>query len=366
MFDIDFVLNSQQLIKELVNGEWKDRPDSELLAAFDKLHSTNPVLFNIEDTNACNMKCIMCPRTELMTRAIKTLSLKDFELVLKQISPPSKDELEQLKNHAIHEFGIKENEQSEDHFYYFIISRSINLHGYGETIIDPEIHHKVKLCKDYGFETYFSCVPNNVTLKKAEQLMQAGLTYLKFAMESLSDEVQQQIRGPRAKFSEAYHIIQQVMELKRKLNSDTTFIATMLEMDGPTENKKMQQEFLNKFRELGLYSYIKTRDNQWLEESGNNTFKPSPKAFCEYPFTSLSIMSDGNVVPCTQDYNSEMIMGNIHQETLEEIWNEKKYRQFREYHITGKFPENFKCNERCDNMMVCERKRGEKPRMRVM
>ena len=70
--------------------------------------------------------------------------------------------------------------------------------------------------------------------------------------------------------------------------------------------------------------------------------------YCEFPWTSLTVMADGSVVPCTQDYDCEMTLGNVNNESLESIWNGPKYKQFRQWHISGKFPEGFKCANRCD------------------
>ena len=39
---------------------------------------------------------------------------------------------------------------------------------------------------------------------------------------------------------------------------------------------------------------------------------------------STTIMADGNVVPCTQVSNSELVMGNINENSLDEIWNSEK------------------------------------------
>ena len=43
--------------------------------------------------------------------------------------------------------------------------------------------------------------------------------------------------------------------------------------------------------------------------------------YCEYPWISTTVMADGNVVPCTQVSNNELVMGNINENSLEEIWN---------------------------------------------
>ena len=36
-------------------------------------------------------------------------------------------------------------------------------------------------------------------------------------------------------------------------------------------------------------------------------------------------MAEGNVVPCTQISNNEIVLGNVNDEPLEKIWNGEKY-----------------------------------------
>ena len=50
----------------------------------------------------------------------------------------------------------------------------------------------------------------------------------------------------------------------------------------------------------------------------------------------MSVMADGNVVPCTQISNHEIVLGNVKENTLEEIWNGKKYDRMVNAHKDGK------------------------------
>jgi radical SAM protein with 4Fe4S-binding SPASM domain len=59
-------------------------------------------------------------------------------------------------------------------------------------------------------------------------------------------------------------------------------------------------------------------------------------------------MADGNVVPCTQISNNELVLGNVNENTLEEIWNGPKYEELRKMHVTGKFSKDHKCDKKCD------------------
>jgi radical SAM protein with 4Fe4S-binding SPASM domain len=59
-------------------------------------------------------------------------------------------------------------------------------------------------------------------------------------------------------------------------------------------------------------------------------------------------MADGSVVPCTQDYDTEVVLGDAKEKTLEDIWDDEAFEDLRRMHITGEFPPGHKCQERCD------------------
>ena len=110
------------------------------------------------------------------------------------------------------------------------------------------------------------------------------------------------------------------------------------------------KEFLKFWSDKEVFAYIKSQDNRWLYENDKNLKSQSHYAsqYCEYPWLSLTVMADGSVVPCTQVSNSELVLGNVNETPLEEIWNGDKYKKLREMHVTGKFPKGHKCNEKCD------------------
>jgi radical SAM protein with 4Fe4S-binding SPASM domain len=65
---------------------------------------------------------------------------------------------------------------------------------------------------------------------------------------------------------------------------------------------------------------------------------------------SMTIKSNGEAAMCMEDYNNEIILGDVTKQTLGEIWNGDKYRQFRLGHINIK--NYFKCNDQCDMKLI--------------
>jgi uncharacterized radical SAM superfamily Fe-S cluster-containing enzyme len=53
----------------------------------ERLRSDKPVVYNIETTNACNMRCQMCPRTTMMTRPVETMKPDLFRRIIDQLTP---------------------------------------------------------------------------------------------------------------------------------------------------------------------------------------------------------------------------------------------------------------------------------------
>jgi radical SAM protein with 4Fe4S-binding SPASM domain len=48
---------------------------------------------------------------------------------------------------------------------------------------------------------------------------------------------------------------------------------------------------------------------------------------CYSPFVSVDIVANGDVAPCHIFY--DLVMGNLHEQSIKEIWNDKRYIKFR-------------------------------------
>ena len=70
-----------------------------------------------------------------------------------------------------------------------------------------------------------------------------------------------------------------------------------------------------------------------------------PWSKCYRPLTLMYITANGNVLPCcispfaTVDYDS-IILGNVFENALEEIWTGSKYENFRQQHQTAAPPKS--------------------------
>lgn len=355
MFDIRFFQKIDALKTKIVREGRTALSVVEVAHALETARDPRPHVCNVETTNVCNMKCKMCPRTTLMSRGPQALTEEDFVQVLDQVRPHSPEELQEFWKFITSRYDMDVNEKSENGFYFSVVARCLILHGYGEPLLDPQLVNRVREATARNIPTYLSCVPANLTVARAEALMQAGLTVLKVSIDGLNDEAMKAIRGPRNNFQESFRTVLDVLNLKKEKGFKTLIVPTMISFSESPEAREQHRRFLELWEGRDAWAYVKSQDNRWLyEEKDEKPVNRSHYAaqFCEQPWLALTVMANGDVVPCMQDYNTELKLGNIHEQTLEEIWNGEAYRRFREYHVTGNFPPGHKCVSRCDQKKI--------------
>ena len=85
MYDIDFFKKTNNLKKKITSNLLKSADIEDISIELESLRKKSPYIYNIETTNYCNMKCVMCPRTMFMTRKNIWIDDKLFENLITDI-----------------------------------------------------------------------------------------------------------------------------------------------------------------------------------------------------------------------------------------------------------------------------------------
>lgn len=348
MLDIDFYMKYDKLQSELINN--KNINEMFLYMELEKIRNREPVIYNIETTNRCNMRCKMCPRTTMMTRSMEDIDRQTFINIIKQIKPHSDELWSSWKRFCEDKYKIFENDPpSENHFFLYVISKVIQLHGYGDPLLDCHMHEYVEILHNNGFYSYFSCNPSNINLPLTYKMLDAGLDYIKYSIESVDDNEHKKIRGSASNFTESFKKINQVLQYKKNNNLNTTVVITMLNL-----NRKNQKEDFDKliqaFKGLDVYVYLKSEDCQWYRKDYHGTESIHWSEVCKHPWMTMTVKSNGEVAMCMEDFNNEIILGDVGKESLKSIWNGDKYDEFRKNHIY--LHNNMKCINQCDMKLI--------------
>ncbi len=350
MLDINFYMKFDEVVEDIRSK--KLQSIGEVENALEKIRSQNPIVYNIETTNRCNMRCKMCPRTTMMTRKIEDIDRETFISVIEQLHPHSPEEWNKWKSYCERKYGIREcDEASENHFFLYIISKVIQLHGYGDPLLDKHMHEYVSLLHERGFYSYFSCNPANINLDLTYKMLDAGLDYIKYSIESVDDSVHKSIRGEMSNFTESYKKIQEVLQYKHNRNLNTTIVITMLDLNR-TNQKEDYDKLLEAFKDMDVYIYLKSEDCQWYRKDFHGTKSIHWSEICKHPWMTMTIKSNGEATMCMEDFNNAIVLGDVHKNSLQEIWNDEPYKNFRKQHLN--VCQGIKCNEECDMKLIGE------------
>ena len=285
---------------------------------------THPQVFAIESTNRCQLKCLMCPRSE-MTRKIGDIEVDFFKLIIDR----------DCKYTA----------------YLF-------LDEMGEPLLHPNILDLIEYAQKRGIKVYLTTNACALNKEISENLLKLKLERLYISFEGVNKEIYERIRR-NANFEQVRVNIEYFCELKRKGKYKKPFIqidCIELRETIPSFNH-FRDYWKDKVDKVNLKSF---RD--WdgsipsiTELAPKIMPKPPLRERCPLPWFSVVVLWDGKVVPCCYDFDAKYVLGNLREESLEEIWNNDKMTRLREAHVYGEIDKIPLCKN-CSMMGLFERR----------
>lgn len=319
-----------------------------------------PKVLYIETTNRCNLRCKGCILYRGSWEPDRDLSLAELIRITDQLP-----DLEQ-----------------------------VYLHGIGEPLLNKALPDIIRHLKDRNVYTLFNS--NGVLLDDQRQraLVSAGLDELRISLDAASKRGYQKIRGSdqfeqivaNLKSLRLFQKQRQVTLPRLSLwflgtRDNISELPGLIKLAAQIGIEEVYLQRLVYFQDdegYGVARSAKTlqnaadgsskliKESQVLATSLGIRFNASgqsepakslhgeieaklPWSKCYRPMTLIYITANGNVLPCcispfaTVDYES-IILGNVFEDALEEIWRGSKYTSFRKQHQTSAPP---KCCRGC-------------------
>lgn len=297
-----------------------------------------PTALQIETTTSCNLNCKMCEHSYLKKNAI-SMDLNLFKKII------------------------------EGNGYLELV----NLTGIGEGLLNPDFFEMIEFAKSKNLYVWFN---DNFTLMNglnSKKMIDLGVDAIAISLDGATGKTYENIRQG-AKFDAVIGNIGKFQELKKNLGrrKPKLFFVTVVMNENFHEMPKMielakslgiNEVFFfgvltfNETRNLGLGNAEKPELEKAIEDAKKTAEKlkvkimclpelnPEKVEICTYAWTSPYIAANGDVLPCcfvTQRNNpailDEMCMGIAGQESVEEIWNGRKYVEFRKKWLEKKIP----------------------------
>ena len=303
----------------------------------------------VEITNLCNFHCTFCP-DEIMERK---RGMMDFEDACKIF-----DQVAREKNRLGPLYPIK-------------------LHQMGEPSIHPQLVEIVRYAeKEKGLPIELNTNCSLLTPELVDGLYEAGLTNFILSYQTPDAESFETRKAKNKKLTFELYLEKVRMAVERKVatgagtkleidimntrgsdgirivgsNSqadrvmlDWIAFARSLERKYGLEPKRHDLNFVDGgFRFLehdadtGRYEILPGVEILWKElHTWGNVIQGETSAqkvdgYCPAPNEQFVILWDGTVTVCCTDYEGTLAMGNVHEQSIEEIWTGPKWRRLRE------------------------------------
>jgi len=267
-----------------------------------------PMAVDIGVTNYCNASCIMCPHSKLTKMGI--MDMKLFKKII--------DNCKKL--------GIF----------------SVLLSFFGEPLIDKELIKKIKYAKSKQMKVAFYSNASLLTKKWAEDLIMAGLDGSTISFDGNSKETYEKIRK-NLNFEIVRENIRNLIKIRKKLNKKNPQIKLVLvELN---ENKKEIKDFYREWKGkvdginiINMRNWANEADVSKMGTKESFHFKKDLKRYpCALIWHKMVVDWNGDVVLCCDDWNHSTVLGNLKTQSIEEVWNGKRIRKIKEYHLSGQF-----------------------------
>jgi len=307
----NFFLSQSWLLSNPLYQHLQNKKINQTIDKYKKV----PFALRIENTNLCNAACFMCPHPQ-MRRKKGVMSRKLYKKIIDQAAS----------------LGID----------------YINLHNFGEPLLDHDFIWRVKYAKNKGIKK-ISTNTNAQTLNKklARQIVNSGLDEIYISLDAATKSTYKKIRIG-LDFDKVTTNVRSLIKLRPKLASSTPIIT--VDFLESSLNNNETQKFITQWRNLADNVCIsKIHDwsakKQSLTKEKFSNYVSFSKAPCRLPFTELLINWDGTVNLCCQDIEGEIVLGDANKQSLTQIWTSKKYQIIRNKHRQIKIDKLPLCND---------------------
>lgn len=227
--------------------------------------------------------------------------------------------------------------------------RLLSLTGHGEPLINPHISEMVAYAKEKNVAQRIEIISNGslLTKEKSKQLDEAGLDAIRISLQGLSAQKYTQVCSVNIDFEALIENIRYFYENKRKCEIFIKIMDIALE-DGE------EQKFYKIFGDISDRMHIELCKPVYEGVSYGNITATTDRYgnvhekrdVCPLCFYMLGIFPNGDVEPCDSIYKP-IVLGNINDNTLKEMWESENLRKFRIMQLKKQRSQNAKCAVCC-------------------
>ncbi|MBN1995824.1 MAG: SPASM domain-containing protein [Anaerolineae bacterium] len=283
-----------------------------------------PIYLDIETTNYCNLKCVMCPRTDLMSRPLAHL---EFDLFKKLIDEAAA-------------YGLA----------------FVDLHLFGEPLLYHQTFDMIRYVKQYPTIHSVRMSTNATVLdeERSRLLCESGLDMLYISLDGATKATYEKLRVG-GKFDQVCDNIATFLEYKQEngLSKPEVLLQIILMQETADEVDVFRQQwegllgpedkiFIKRFSTFGNTVEDRSIFDNSNQRMGRRTYP------CSKLWQSLAVTANGDITICCYDVNARLSVGNIRTTSLKDAWHSVQMNRFREIHRRREFSQIPLCSSCSD------------------
>ena len=250
----------------------------------------------IEVNGACNYSCSMCPQTDGRDADFLTeMPLSTFKGLLLELRP-----------------------------------NVVNLDGSGEATLTKELPKYIEAVKEVGAKAYLFSNGLKMRNQFMKDCVDAGLDFYRFSIIGYTPELYAKWMNSRS-----FYWVLENMQMMRDYAKECQVASYHLILDN--NNIEYEKQKYLELTDGGLVEIWKMHNWSGVYHSD----RKGEKRTCGRPFSPDAVIrANGAVHPCCQvlGRDTEATLGNIYQDSFENIYNGANYNELRQAHKQEKYP----------------------------
>ena len=277
---------------------------------------TTPDRMYLESTNACNLRCIMCPTG--LGKVKRPAGFMDYELFRRIV-----DEMAGRVS-------------------------TTTLHIWGEPLLHPRIVDMIAYCRARGLPSEISTNATLLTPELGRRVLEAGLATIYLCLDGATPQTYERVRR-RADYAETRANIEAFLKERERLGLTLPRVRLQIIEIAPTRDEIA--EFRRQWEARGVDQvHVKAFDSWGGQISEVSELRPQAPVVpgrrfpCPNLWYHVHIYWDGTLVCCDRDFDAAYPLGNVAGGVMR-AWRGPRMALLRRKHVRGELADVPSCRD---------------------
>ncbi len=264
-----------------------------------------PQIIQVQTQYGCNARCVFCPMGREQNQIKGRMDNATFERIVE----------ESVRNNV----------------------KVLSPYLQNDPLVDKNLHERVEIIRSIRGVKPFpktKIITNGglLTEERAENLIKAGLEHIVFSVHGVDKKIYDDImQGP--KFEMVIENIERLVRIREEMGAKNPNIEVWAVLTKDVEAQlEATQDFWRKRNIRFKGRQLDNRANPDIidtSEMADSDAEWKYAHYCTIPYWRAWILWNGDMVLCCVDWERTEVFGNIHDNSIKDIWNGDAYRAYR-------------------------------------